>query len=58
MLFALLAATAQVTHARATVRIMPAVRISRGEWKSSPRRKEIVVEDKGRRVIVRLVEFE
>ena len=58
MLFALLAASVQVPQARATVRILPAARISRDEWKSSPRRKEIVVEDRGRRVTVRLVEFE
>ena len=58
MLFALLAATAQVTQARATLRILPAARISREEWRSAPRRREIVVEDKGRRMTVRLVEFE
>ncbi len=58
MLFALLAATAQFTQARATVRILPAARISHDEWKSAPRRREIVVEEKGRRVTVRLVEFE
>ena len=58
MLFALLAASVPVPQARATVRIQPAARISHEEWRSAPRRKEIVVEDKGRRVTVRLVEFE
>ena len=58
MLFALLAAAAQVPQARATVRNQPAARISRDEWNKSLRRREVVVEDKGRRVVVRLVEFE
>ena len=58
MLFALLAATVPVPQARATVRIVSAARISREEWDQAPRRKEIVVDDKGQRVIVRLVEFE
>ena len=59
MLFALLAAAAtQLPQAYATVRIMPAARVSYQEWKSAPRRREIVVEEKGRRMIVRLVEFE
>ena len=58
MLFALLAAAAQVPQARATVRILPAARISRHEWNKALRRREVVVEDKGRRVVVRLVEFE
>ena len=58
MLFALLAATAQVPQARATARILPAARISRDEWNKSLRRREVVVEGKGRRVVVRLVEFE
>ena len=58
MLFALLAAAAQVPQARATVRILPAARISRDEWNKVLRRREVAVEDKGRRVVVRLVEFE
>ena len=58
MLFALLAATVPVPQARATVRIVSAARISREEWDKAPRRREIVVEEKGRRVTVRLVEFE
>jgi hypothetical protein len=59
MLFALLAAAAtQLPQSRAMVRIMPAARVSYQEWKSAPRRGEIVVEENGRRVTVRLVEFE
>ena len=59
MLFALLAAAAtQLPQARAMVRITPAARVSHQEWQSAPRRREIVVEENGRRMIVRLVEFE
>jgi hypothetical protein len=58
MLFALLAATAAQPQARATVRILPAARITRDEWKSAARRREIVIVDGGRKVTVRLVEFE
>jgi hypothetical protein len=58
MLFALLAAATQLPQAHATVRIMPAGRVSYQEWKSAPRRREIVVEENGRRVTVRLFEFE
>jgi hypothetical protein len=56
MLFALL--TAAATQARAIVRIMPSARVSHLEWQSAPRRREIVMEENGRRVTVRLVEFE
>ena len=58
MLLALFAATAEVPQARATVRILPAARISYEAWKSAPRRREILLQDNGRRVTVRLVEFE
>ena len=59
MLFALIATLAtQPAQARATVRIMPAARISRDEWKKAPGRREIVIEEKGQQVTVRLVEFE
>jgi len=58
MLLALVAATVQAPQARATVRIVRPARISREGWSTAPRRREIVVEDKGRRVTVRLVEFE
>jgi hypothetical protein len=59
MLFAFLAdAATQLQQARATVRIMPAVRVSYQEWKSAPRRREIMLEENGRRMIVRLVEIE
>jgi hypothetical protein len=59
MLFALLAdAATQLPQARAMVRIMPAVRVSYQEWKSAPRRREFMSEENGRRMIVRLVEFE
>ena len=58
MLFTLLAAAAQVPQARATVRILPAARISRDEWNKVLRRRDVVVEDKGRRVVVWLVECE
>ena len=59
MLFALLAAAAtQLPQARAMVRIMPIARVSHLEWQSAPRRREIVMEENGRRVTVRLVEFE
>ena len=58
MLSALLSATAQAPQARATARILPAARISRDEWNKALRRREVMVEDKGRRVVVRLVEFE
>jgi hypothetical protein len=59
MLFAVLAAAAtQLPQAHATVRIMPAARVSYQEWKSAPRRREIILAENGRRMIVRLVEFE
>ena len=58
MLLVLIAASAQVQQARATVRILPAARISREEWIKSARRRELVLEEKGRLVRVRLVEFE
>jgi len=59
MLFAVLAAaTTQLPQAHATVLIMPAARVSYQEWKSAPRRREIILEENGRRMIVRLVEFE
>ena len=59
MLFAVPAAAAtQLPQAHATVRIMPAARVSYQEWKSAPRRREIILEENGRRMIVRLVEFE
>ena len=58
MLFALLAATVAQPQARATVRIVPAAKSSRAEWKSAARKKVIVVNDEGRKVTVRLIEFE
>ena len=58
MLLALLATAIAQPQARATVRILPAARIGQAEWKSAPRGKEIVVEEKGRRTTVRLIEFE
>jgi hypothetical protein len=60
----LLAAIAAVTTppppqpARASVRIVRAQAVNRQEWERSPRKREMVVEESGRKVTVRLIEFE
>ena len=60
-MLALLAAASRpaVPQARATVRIIRPVRISE-EWLRMPRgmRREVIVEEAGRQIKLRLVEFE
>ena len=60
MLFlaALAAATPQPQPARVTVRIVRAQPVDRSAWEKSARRREVVRSEDGRRVKIRLIEFE
>lgn len=59
LLLAVIASTvAQAPPAQATVRIVRGQRITREEWQRSKRKREIVVQEQGRKVAVRLIEFE
>jgi hypothetical protein len=59
LLFAALAAVVtQPAQARASVRIVQAQRVTKGEWQRSSRRREIVVREGEHEVKVRLIEFE
>jgi predicted NAD-dependent protein-ADP-ribosyltransferase YbiA (DUF1768 family) len=59
MLFlAAIAAAATPQQARATVRIVKAQRVNREEWENSKRKRELVVQEAGRKVTVRLIEYE
>jgi len=58
LFLAAIAASATPVQARASVRIVRAQRINREEWECSRRRREIVVQDGGRWVTVRVIEFE
>jgi hypothetical protein len=59
LLFVALAAVATPpVQARATVRIVRAQRVTREEWQRSARRREIVLREGERKMIVRLIEFE
>ena len=55
---AAIAAAATPQQARASVRIVKAQRVGRDEWERSKRKREIVMQEAGRRVTVRLIEFE
>jgi hypothetical protein len=65
LLFAALASTLQPVpdtpaRAQATVRIVRPVHVARNEWEQLPpsRRREIVVVEGGRRIMIRLIEME
>jgi hypothetical protein len=59
LLFAAIAAvTTPPQQARASVRIVRAQRVTRKEWERSARKREIVVREGERKVIVRVIEFE
>lgn len=59
MLFlAAIAAAATPQQVRASVRIVKAQRVTQEEWERSTRRREIVVKEGGRKVTIRLIEFE
>jgi len=45
-------------QARATVRIVQAQRVNKDEWERSGRKREIVIREGERKVMVRLIEFE
>jgi hypothetical protein len=45
-------------QAHATVRIVQAQRVTSGDWQRSRRKREIVVLESGRKVTIRLIEFE
>ena len=60
MLVFALAAAAAAPHEqiRATARIVRSHRVSKGEWEHSIRKREIVVHESERKVVLRLIEFE
>ncbi|HJR83668.1 MAG TPA: hypothetical protein VJ775_07055 [Sphingomicrobium sp.] len=58
VLAVLAAATAPPQQVRASVRIVRAQRVNKEEWQHSARKREIVVREGERKVIVRLIEFE
>jgi hypothetical protein len=58
LLAAIAAMTTPHQQAQASVRIIRAQRVNKEEWERSARRREIVVREDGRKVIVRLIEFE
>jgi len=45
-------------RAQATVRIVNAARVTKGEWDKAARKREVRMVENGRPVIVRLIEFE
>jgi hypothetical protein len=53
-----IAAAATPQRVRASVRIVKAQRVTQEEWERSTRRREIVVKEGGRKVTIRLIEFE
>jgi hypothetical protein len=59
LLFAAIAAASTPTQqVRASVRIVRAQRVTMEEWERSARKREIVVREGERKVIVRVIEFE
>ena len=58
LLAAFASTVAQAPPVQATVRIVRGQRITREEWQRSRRKREIVVKEDGRKVAVRLIEFE
>jgi hypothetical protein len=58
LLAAIAAMTGPQQQVQASVRIMRAQRVNKEEWERSARRREIVVREDGRKVIVRVIEFE
>jgi hypothetical protein len=58
LLSAIAAMTSPQQQAQASVRIIRAQRVNKEEWERSARRRQIVVREDGRKVIVRLIEFE
>ena len=58
----LLAVIAAVTvpseQAGATVRIVRAQAVKKAEWERARRKREIVIQENGRKITVRLIEFE
>ena len=58
LLPAAIASAATPAQARASVRIVKAQRVNREEWERSRRRREVVMQENGRKVTVRLIEFE
>jgi len=58
LLLAAILASASSQQARASVHMIKAQRVTREEWERSRRRREIVINESGRQVTVRLIEFE
>ena len=58
LLFAVTAAVTSPPQARVSVRIVRAQRVSKEEWERSARKREIVIDETGRKVVVRLIELE
>jgi hypothetical protein len=58
LLLAAILASASSQQARASVHMIKAQRVTREEWERSRRRREIVINEGGRQVTVRLIEFE
>jgi hypothetical protein len=52
------AAVSPWEQARATARIVRSRQVNKDEWERSPHKREIVVMDGGRKITVRLIEFE
>ena len=57
-LLAVIAAVSSATPAQAVVRIQQAQRVTRDEWERSGRKREIVVREDNRTLIVRLIELQ
>jgi len=59
LLLAVLASIATLPRqAQATVRIMGAQRVTSEEWKRSSRKRQIVIQEAGRKATIRLIELE
>ena len=59
LLFAAIAAvTTPPQQARASARIVHAQRVNKQEWERSARKREIVVREGERKIVVRVIEFE
>jgi hypothetical protein len=58
ILFAAIASALPPQQAQATARIVRGQRVTFEQWRRSRRKREIVVDEGGRKVTVRLIEFE
>jgi hypothetical protein len=55
---AIAAASTPPQQVRASVRILHAQRVTKEEWERSERKREIVLREGERKIIVRVIEFE